>query len=324
MNDLPRIAAPPGTTAPWQRALDSHAEALTTLRRILSIGTRDANRIILENGFLADVALLTPAVPYAWSAEPIQACLAASASIPPDTPFNSWNLDTPAVWWWFERPLPFKTLEVEDIAHHGVRALCFGWLDWGGGRVLGCSAWCDENDDRHRTGITITPSQTWVWTEGETLQTMLDTARHEYNKLYSPGGRFASRPNIGVDPFIVAADGLSRFVLAGLAWINQRVLTESVGHIERHARKRHEKLTERPLDGVRVVSLRRTAHAIERASEHTDVEWSCRWVVGGHFRNQACGPKHGDRRLTWIHPFVKGPENMPLRESRRKVYAVNR
>jgi len=31
-------------------------------------------------------------------------------------------------------------------------------------------------------------------------------------------------------------------------------------------------------------------------------------LVRGHWRNQACGPKFADRRLTWIEPYVKGKD----------------
>jgi len=32
------------------------------------------------------------------------------------------------------------------------------------------------------------------------------------------------------------------------------------------------------------------------------------FVVRGHRRWQACGPKHSERKLIWINPFWKGPE----------------
>lgn len=38
---------------------------------------------------------------------------------------------------------------------------------------------------------------------------------------------------------------------------------------------------------------------------------SYQWVVRGHFRNQACGPRHSQRRRQWIEPYWKGPEDAP-------------
>jgi hypothetical protein len=40
-------------------------------------------------------------------------------------------------------------------------------------------------------------------------------------------------------------------------------------------------------------------------------EWSHRWVVRGHWREQWY-PSEGVHRLIWIEAFVKGPEDRPL------------
>lgn len=51
------------------------------------------------------------------------------------------------------------------------------------------------------------------------------------------------------------------------------------------------------------------AYARARAGEHPD-EWKMRkrFVVRGHWRNQACGLKMKERRKLWIKPYWKGPE----------------
>lgn len=41
-------------------------------------------------------------------------------------------------------------------------------------------------------------------------------------------------------------------------------------------------------------------------------EYSHRWFVDGHWRQQAYGPAHSLRRPTWINPHVRGPEGKPL------------
>jgi hypothetical protein len=63
---------------------------------------------------------------------------------------------------------------------------------------------------------------------------------------------------------------------------------------------------------VRVVTLRRTMG--DGGGETDDVfgrEWTHRWVVRGHWRNQWY-PSEGVHRMVWIAPFVKGPEDKPL------------
>lgn len=41
-------------------------------------------------------------------------------------------------------------------------------------------------------------------------------------------------------------------------------------------------------------------------------DWSHRWIVGGHWRQQPHGPGGTLRRPTWIAPHVKGPDDKPL------------
>jgi hypothetical protein len=41
-------------------------------------------------------------------------------------------------------------------------------------------------------------------------------------------------------------------------------------------------------------------------------DWSHRWIVGGHWRQQPHGPGGTLRRPTWIAPHLKGPDDKPL------------
>jgi hypothetical protein len=65
---------------------------------------------------------------------------------------------------------------------------------------------------------------------------------------------------------------------------------------------------------VRVVTLRRLhrteAAPAEGTAEH--VEWSHRWLVSGHWRWQRVGVGRTERRLTYVRPHVKGPDDKPL------------
>ena len=46
------------------------------------------------------------------------------------------------------------------------------------------------------------------------------------------------------------------------------------------------------------------------------------WLVRGHWRKQACGPKMVDRRPKWIEPYWKGAEDGPV-ALRAHVVATN-
>jgi hypothetical protein len=65
-----------------------------------------------------------------------------------------------------------------------------------------------------------------------------------------------------------------------------------------------------------VIDLRRPAEA-GAASGNRTVEWTHRWIVNGHWRQQPYGPGGELRRPTWIAPFIKGPSDKPLELKQR-------
>jgi hypothetical protein len=65
-----------------------------------------------------------------------------------------------------------------------------------------------------------------------------------------------------------------------------------------------------------VVRLRRRRH--EHGEPQGEANYSHRFIVSGHWRNQWY-PSMQEHRLRWIAPFVKGPEDMPLVVKQRVV-----
>ncbi|GHJ34290.1 hypothetical protein TPA0910_87230 [Streptomyces hygroscopicus subsp. sporocinereus] len=71
---------------------------------------------------------------------------------------------------------------------------------------------------------------------------------------------------------------------------------------------------------VTVVDLRRQYVPQDQdhdANEGEGRRYRHRWVVSGHWRNQACGPGLSERRQTWIPSYVKGPGGAPLLSTER-------
>jgi hypothetical protein len=66
-----------------------------------------------------------------------------------------------------------------------------------------------------------------------------------------------------------------------------------------------------PPPSIIVVRLRRPSNPDGSESVSTPVDWSHRWMVDGHWRNQFY-PSTGDHQPTWIAPFIKGPGDKPL------------
>jgi hypothetical protein len=72
-----------------------------------------------------------------------------------------------------------------------------------------------------------------------------------------------------------------------------------------------------PVGQVRVVDARpmRTVPADPEetaGSEDSGRRYSTRWVVRGHWRQQAHGTGRAQRRTQWIESYIKGPEDAPL------------
>jgi hypothetical protein len=52
------------------------------------------------------------------------------------------------------------------------------------------------------------------------------------------------------------------------------------------------------------------------------VEWTKRWIVKGHWRQQAYGEGRQLRRPVYIAPFIKGPEGLPLDTTEKTTVRV--
>lgn len=313
-----------------QDALEAQLDALHITEALIYAGTADYS--ILDSGWQVDRALVLKSTPYVWSKEVTEAVILAGQSIPLDTDLK-WNLSTDAAWWYFEKPLPYDTVFRKD---HGIRALNFGWLQVSsGGRKhlayphsefgMPCVCWLD-NSHAQLSRFKVQPSQTWEWGKETTLGEMLRVTEVIHRKLYERGGRYADAPHVNIDTFMRATEGCARFILAALAWVQQKILVVADESVERHARKRYSKVI-RPIDGIRVISLRKREYQHDPDAEYestTHRELSCRFGVEGHWRNQAHGPGFSQRRLTWIGPYIKGPDDKPFRAPVKKVYRVDR
>lgn len=73
----------------------------------------------------------------------------------------------------------------------------------------------------------------------------------------------------------------------------------------------------RPDPEVSIIDLRRLYVPGDRDEAPSSRRFRYRWVVSGHWRNQAYGPDRSLRRPTWIPAYVKGPDGAPLLEVER-------
>jgi hypothetical protein len=119
-------------------------------------------------------------------------------------------------------------------------------------------------------------------------------------------------PLVEIDP------GMPQPVVAALAsaWL----LMQQPLLIDR-TRERADKPTARayardglPAPEVTLVDLRRqyTPQDQDPDAGTDGRRYRHRWIVSGHWRNQAYGPGQTLRRQTWVPSYVKGPEGAPL------------
>lgn len=71
---------------------------------------------------------------------------------------------------------------------------------------------------------------------------------------------------------------------------------------------------------VTIVELRRPTRPAHQSQARSDRQFSRRWWVGGHWRQQACGPNFSERQPKWIAPYIKGPQGKSLTGDRVHVW----
>jgi hypothetical protein len=112
-----------------------------------------------------------------------------------------------------------------------------------------------------------------------------------------------------------------RFLPRKLALIVMRLAREdSLGETQQETigsgTSSKKKTKNKRIETITCALLRRRQYASESEREAEAREYSHRWIVRGHMRNQPVGPRNakgGQRHeRVWIAPYVKGPEDKPL------------
>lgn len=223
---------------------------------------------------------------FSWSEEMWIAVSRASRTLPGDCRLPHVSLPSRSAWMYFgQEHDPFDALFYTPI--QDTETMLIGLFR------------TDGND--------IVPYLTFVWGYDESLDEL----------------RSGSRRTLNVEQ-LEASHYAARFLICASAWLQQRIVTFSSGHIERHRRKQLAREYNTPVaSDVKVIQLRRIeSQPNEGPKDGEFVDWSCRWIVGGHWRNQLYA--HDERKLIYIMPFVKGPADKPLKVPTHTVYQVNR
>ena len=117
-----------------------------------------------------------------------------------------------------------------------------------------------------------------------------------------------------------------RFLAAFLQFVDQKLLVTTPTRANRAVRHRMEKEKRMPPVEplIKVVALRKRKYVHGAVGGESEAqEWSCQWMVAGHWRQQWY-PLLGIHQPKWIQPYIKGPEDKPLKTPRARVMAVVR
>lgn len=205
-----------------------------------------------------------------------------------------------------------------------LRVLTWGQLRVEGEGVVGKVLYSFVDNRRHPE---MAPTSSWV-------------ARHwmpmHYGQPFEPRGTFRREslnefeadeiPEEEVDRLLERQQRAAERIAALLYVWTQFLKTEIVASPRYQADRQHLKVMERegrPLPPFRTVVLRRYAPSQEKSELGGGIEYSHRWKVRQHWRNQRVGPGRQMIRPTLVTEHIKGPAWAPL-DDRDTVQAVVR
>lgn len=116
----------------------------------------------------------------------------------------------------------------------------------------------------------------------------------------------------------------TKWICTAAMFLEQEIVADNTVMPERGVRRRADRLSV-DCAPCHVVRLRKefAADAVDSSGDSHAVDWSHRWVVRGHWRQQFFSSRGGHAPV-WIHPHVKGPEDKPFIGPRPTVFAVAR
>lgn len=229
--------------------------------------------------------------------------------------------------------------EPEDLSDHELPAPAgIMWLNGGGGPVL-MNKMLPEKDFL-RTGNTdseLMSINAIIWYTPTIAIPGLDVGKPRFMGLTASPGivRDTAQWNAIVSPMDLESNEIEyhriptyvtyynlKFLPRKMALVVMRLAREetlgekTIETVGSGAGGNKKKNRSRPIAHITCASLRRQRYLSDAEREAEARDYSHRWIVRGHMRNQPVGPRNakgGQKHLrVWIAPYVKGPEDKPL------------
>lgn len=110
-------------------------------------------------------------------------------------------------------------------------------------------------------------------------------------------------------------------LVAQTRFLDLKLAAKEPVHLPRPVRRRMERENQSP-PSISVIQLRQREHGA--SLDDCSREYHHRWIVKGHWRRLAEPRRSDGAEVTFINPYVKGPEGAPLLQPRESVYVVAR
>lgn len=222
----------------------------------------------------------------------------ASATIPAVAKFELSWLGTPTGFMYLEKPLLFPAKKVREVTVSEIHAI--GW------NVVAdiVYLWCLIDGARCNQNVSgLLPWSCTPLIEGTPLS---EAIVQDHNIRY------------------LSSDATNevRWLYTAFYIMAQKIAAVTEYRAPRYARRQAEREGLKPPAPYRVVTLRRLENK-KSGPNHTVVDWQWQWVVGWHWRNQYF-PSTGEHKPVLIAPYVKGPEEKPLKPVTHTLYVAER
>jgi hypothetical protein len=290
------------TTMRYYDAIHAQLDALTTWRKVMMVA--DADNV--PKGYVAvdqsikdkAIHLLERADPYFLDGEIQEWILNSMDSFPQDVCIGDVLPPSHRGWLLLEHPIDFHITDSDNVTRIDENMAAIAWSTIDGHR------WDEQQDeplvwidfyDLNDGDFRLTKAMVWAF----------------HKSIYD----IVSEKELSVGKELPYSDGYT-FILSLFAFMNQPFSTVDSRRLPRGERRRLQRETGLEDPKINVIALRRAKYAKGQSNgglpEGSSREWTSRWIVKGHWRNQYYPSKQKNSAL-WIMPYVKGPEDKPLK-----------
>lgn len=237
--------------------------------------------------------------PMFWSADVLDLVLSLAEQVDPSTPIEDGIAWSDQAWCYFDRP--FVHPEIGDVG----KLIAISWT-WG--------IQADAFDQNEALGLSVIAwRRGWTGLRAIPLQQSVVNAGAPISSFDTGGLITESRP---------FGEFLIRFAVAAGAFLRSRLPAIEARQAERHTRKRAAAKLSRSDYAIDVITLRRRDPSASEEGAQS-VEWSHRWIVRAHLRQHWFPSKSAHLPIV-IAPYLKGPEDKPIKAPRARIFAAVR